>query len=78
MYKNVQSSLIQSSHNWEQPKCSLTGDREPSVVGPNDRIYSAVQAIKTTDTHSMCESHKTMLGKGSQEQSNTLCIILFE
>lgn len=45
LYKNVQSGLVQSSHNWKQPKCSLTGDNEQSVVCPYARIYTAAQRI---------------------------------
>lgn len=44
LHKNVQSSLIHSSHTWKQPQCSLTGYDEQSAVCPCD-IYSAVKRM---------------------------------
>ena len=32
LVQDVQSSLIHSNHNWKQPKCSLTGYNEQTIV----------------------------------------------
>ena len=51
LYKNVQSSLIHSNHNCKQPKCSLTGYDEQTVVCPCDIIYSAVKRMNYCNMH---------------------------